>query len=94
MPKTWKNLPVYVMPEGKRSHSSWSSWKGSGPCGTYLPVLYGCFDPKGVETIEKTVAGESSIEGDEGFKLVAEKMLTLLDYSNEDALCPFRHAVL
>ena len=60
--------------------------KDPGRVGHTFQCCTVAFDPKGVETIEKTVAGESSIEGDEGFKLVAEKMLTLLDYSNEDAL--------
>lgn len=60
--------------------------KDPGRVGHTFQCCTVAFDPKGVETIEKTVAGESSIEGNEGFKLVAEKMLTLLDYSNEDAL--------
>lgn len=44
------------------------------------------WDPQGVETIEQAVAGEKKIEGDAAFTAVAEKMLTLLSYANEDAL--------
>ena len=60
--------------------------KDPGRVGHTFQCCTVAFDPEGVETIEKTVAGEGKIEGDEGFQKVAEKMLTLLDYSNEDAL--------
>lgn len=60
--------------------------KDPGRVGHTFQCCTVAFDPEGVETIEKAVAGEGKIEGDEGFKKAAEKMLTLLDYSNEDAL--------
>lgn len=60
--------------------------KDPGRVGHTFQCCTVAFDPEGVEVIEKAVAGEGKIEGDEGFKKVGEKMLTLLDYSNEDAL--------
>lgn len=42
--------------------------------------------PDGVETIAKAAKGEEKIADKPEFKAAAEKMLTLLSYSNEDAL--------
>lgn len=42
--------------------------------------------PNGIETIEAAVRGEKKIAEDEEFRAAAEKMVTLLSYSNEDAL--------
>ncbi len=42
--------------------------------------------PNGVETIEKTVAGEATIAADTEFPQVFDKMKTLFSYANEDAL--------
>ena len=42
--------------------------------------------PNGVTTLEKAAAGEATVSGDAEFEAAAEKMLQLLNYSNEDAL--------
>lgn len=42
--------------------------------------------PDGVETIAKAAKGEVKIADSQGFKAAADKMVTLLSYSNEDAL--------
>lgn len=42
--------------------------------------------PDGVTTLEKAAAGEATVSDDPEFKAAAEKMLQLLNYSNEDAL--------
>ena len=87
IPKTWEEF-VSVCNTLKEKGVTPLGLHGKDPgrVGHTFQCCTVAFDPEGVETIEKTVAGEGKIEGDEGFQKVAEKMLTLLDYSNEDAL--------
>lgn len=87
VPKTWEEF-VNVCNALKEKGVTPLGLHGKDPgrVGHTFQCCTVAFDPEGVETIEKAVAGEGKIEGDEGFKKAAEKMLTLLDYSNEDAL--------
>ena len=87
IPKTWEEfVSVCNTLKEKGVTPLGLHGKDLGRVGHTFQCCTVAFDPEGVETIEKTVAGEGKIEGDEGFQKVAEKMLTLLDYSNEDAL--------
>ena len=87
VPKTWEEfVNVCNSLEEKGVTPLGLHGKDPGRVGHTFQCCTVAFDPEGVETIEKAVAGEGKIEGDEGFKKAAEKMLTLLDYSNEDAL--------
>ncbi len=60
--------------------------KDPGRVGHILQCAVVAWAPNGVETIEKTVAGEATIAGDIEFPQVFDKMKTLLTYANEDAL--------
>ena len=87
VPKTWEEfVSVCNALEEKGVTPLGLHGKDPGRVGHTFQCCTVAFAPEGVETIEKAVAGEGKIEGDEGFKKAAEKMLTLLDYSNEDAL--------
>lgn len=60
--------------------------KDPGRVGHMLQCAVVAWAPNGVETIEKTVAGEATIAGDTEFPQVFDKMKTLFTYANEDAL--------
>lgn len=60
--------------------------KDPGRVGHLFQAATVAWAENGVETIEKTVAGEASIEGDAEFTAVFEKMKTMLSYANADAL--------
>lgn len=60
--------------------------KDPGRVGHTFQSAVVAWDPTGVDTLEKAVAGQAKLEGDAGFTAVFEKMTTLLSYANEDAL--------
>lgn len=60
--------------------------KDPGRVGHMLQCAVVAWAPNGVETIEKTVAGEATIAEDTEFPQVFEKMKKLFTYANEDAL--------
>lgn len=87
IPKTWDDfIKVCEALKAKGITPLGLHGKDPGRVGHTFQCCTVAWDPEGVETIEKTVAGEAKMEGDEGFTAVAEKMLTLFDYSNDDAL--------
>lgn len=60
--------------------------KDPGRVGHTFQCTLNAWAPNGVEIIEKAVAGETKIEGNEEFIKVFEKMKTLFSYANDDAL--------
>lgn len=60
--------------------------KDPGRVGHTFQCTLNAWAPHGVEIIEKAVAGETKIEGNEEFIQAFEKMKTLFSYANEDAL--------
>lgn len=87
IPKTWDEfINVCETLKSKGITPLGLHGKDPGRVGHTFQCCTVAWDPEGVETIEKAVSGEGKMEGDEGFTAVAEKMLTLFDYSNEDAL--------
>ena len=87
IPKTWDEfINVCETLKSKGITPLGLHGKDPGRVGHTFQCCTVAWDPEGVETIEKAVSGEGQMEGDEGFTAVAEKMLTLFDYSNEDAL--------
>lgn len=60
--------------------------KDPGRVGHMFQSAVVAWAPNGVETIEKTVAGEATIAGDTEFPQVFDKMKTLFTYANADAL--------
>ena len=60
--------------------------KDPGRVGHTFQCTLNAWAPNGVEIIEKAVAGETKIEGNEEFINAFEKMKTLFSYANDDAL--------
>ncbi len=60
--------------------------KDPGRVGHGFQCMTVAWDPEGIEAIEKTVAGETKLEEDEGFRQIAEKTVKLLSYCNEDVI--------
>lgn len=60
--------------------------KDPGRVGHTFQCTLNAWAPNGVEIIEKAVAGETKIEGNEEFIQAFDKMKTLFTYANEDAL--------